>query len=149
MLYANVITCLETYLSDAFINTVKQDEKFLRRFVATFHGYKNVKFNLVDIFSHYDKIHEFAITSMAEVIYHNLNKISGMYEDTLGVQFPKAMGPLHKAVKTRHDIVHRNGKDKNGNFHSISAKDVDDLIFIVKAFVEHVQTSLQKLEFAR
>ncbi len=139
MLYANVITCLETYLSDAFITTVKHDEKLLRRFVETFHDFKDEKFSLAEIFARYDSIHEFAVTSMASVIYHNLPKVSGMYRDTLGIQFPKDLKSLYKAVLVRHDIVHRNGKDKTGKFHSVSANDIDTLLIDVKVFVEHIQ----------
>jgi uncharacterized protein (TIGR02646 family) len=129
MLYANVITCLETYLSDAFINTVKNNKVFMRQFVETFHGFKNVKLNLAEVFARYESIEKDAISAMADVIYHDLAKVSGMYQDTLEIDFPKDLGFLYKAVLIRHDIVHRNGKDKNGKFHSISAEEVEKLIF--------------------
>lgn len=146
MLYANVITCLETYLSDAFINTVKRDKKFVRRFVETFHGFRNMKFNLTDIFARYESIDEVAIAAMADVIYHDLAKVSGMYHDTLGVKFPDNMESLYKAVIVRHDIVHRNGKDKSGNFHSISAKEVENLVTQVLMFVTCMQRSLSTIQ---
>jgi uncharacterized protein (TIGR02646 family) len=142
MLYANVITCLETYLSDAFINTVKNNKAFMRQFVKTFHGFKNVKLNLTEVFAHYESIEEVAISAMADIIYHDLAKVSGMYKDTLGIDFPKDLGFLYNAVIIRHDIVHRNGKDKNGNFHSISAEEVEKLIFQAVKFVEYIQAKL-------
>jgi len=142
MLYANVITCLETYLSDAFINTVKRDQ----RFVETFHGFKERKFDLTDVFARYESINKEAITAMADVIYHDLAKVSGMYRDTLGVKFPNNIESLYKAVLVRHDIVHRNGKDKSGKFHSISAKEVENLVTQVLAFVTYMQRSLSTIQ---
>jgi uncharacterized protein (TIGR02646 family) len=139
MLYANVITCLETYLSDAFINTVKSQKDLMRRFVETFHGFRSMKFNLTDIFACYESIDETAIKAMGDVIYHDLSKVSGMYKDALGVEFPRDVEFLYKAVRVRHDIVHRNGKEKSGNSHSISAEELENLISQVVNFVEHIQ----------
>ena len=34
---------------------------------------------------------------------------------------------IEEAIQIRHDIVHRNGKDKDGNIHSISRIDVENL----------------------
>lgn len=124
MLFANVITSMETYLSDAFINTVKSDKKFLRQFVETFDNFKKEKFELQEIFNYYDNINEKATKAMLDVIYHDLPKVKGMYADTLNVNLPD-LSNIYKAVLKRHDFVHRNGKTKDGEKHTIESADIE------------------------
>jgi hypothetical protein len=142
MLYANIITCLETYLGDALIATVSSSRRFMRKFVETFHGFKDIKFSLNEVFAKRDTIDEVAIRAMADVLYHDLAKVNGIYRDTLGVTFPIDIGDLYRAVDVRHDIVHRNGKKKDGSFHAISPDAVEKLAEQVSAFVAEIQRQI-------
>ena len=56
LLYVNVITALETYLSDAFINTVVPDQKLMRRFIEFSPAFKGEKFPIADVFKVVDEI---------------------------------------------------------------------------------------------
>ena len=65
-----------------------------------------------------------------------------MYKETLGIEFPKDLSGIYKAVMTRHDIVHRNGKTtKNEEVH-VSADDVNELIVSVQTFVNHINMKI-------
>lgn len=145
MLFANVITSMETYLSDAFINTVKSDKKFLRQFVETFDNFKKEKFELQEIFNYYDNINEKATKAMLDVIYHDLPKVKGMYADTLNVNLPD-LSNIYKAVLKRHDFVHRNGKTKDGEKHTIESADIEELCKIVEEFVAEINKQLKELK---
>lgn len=145
MLYANVITSLETYLSDAFINTVKSDKLFLRRFVETFDNFKKEKFELQELFNYYDNINEKATKAMLDVIYHDLPKVKGMYLDTLNIVLPD-LSFIYKAVLKRHDFVHRNGKTKDGVKHKIESTDIDELCVFVETFVNNINTQIIALK---
>jgi hypothetical protein len=57
------------------------------------------------------------------------------------------MAGLHKAIETRHHIVHRNGKTKDGKEVVVTADDIAQLIGEVEAFVKHVHDQLMKQEF--
>ena len=144
MLFANVITSLETYLSDAFINTVKSNKAYLRKFVETFHNFRSEKFELSDLFQYYDNIEEKATKAMLDVIYHDLPKVKGMYFDTLNISLPD-LAVIYKAVFMRHDFVHRNGKTKTGKFHKIESKDIDELCNEVEKFVNDINRQLNEL----
>jgi 5-methylcytosine-specific restriction endonuclease McrA len=145
MLFANVITSLETYLSDAFINTVKSNKLFLRKFVETFHNFRNEKFEVRELFIYYDSIDERATKAMLDVIYHDLPKVKGMYSDTLGIELTD-LSLIYKAVLKRHDFVHRNGKTKDGEKHIIEIKDIEDLCKLVEVFVENIDKQIQALK---
>jgi len=144
MLYANVITSLETYLSDAFINTVKSNKIFLRQFVETFDNFKKEKFELQELFNYYDSIDEKATKAMLDVIYHDLPKVKGMYADTLNVNL-NDLSTIYKAVLKRHDFVHRNGKTKDGAKHKIESADIEELCNHIFDFVNNIDEQLKKL----
>jgi uncharacterized protein (TIGR02646 family) len=145
MLFANVITSLETYLSDAFINTVKSDKLYLRKFVETFHNFRNEKFEIRELFIYYDTIDDKATKAMLDVIYHDLPKVKGMYTDTLGIEFPD-LSIIYKAVLKRHDFVHRNGKTKDGKKHELTNKDIEDLSKSTEDFVNNINGQIKKLK---
>lgn len=44
-----------------------------------------------------------------------------------------------KCIDIRHDIVHRNGKDKEGNLQDISKEDVLDLAEKVSKFIGNIE----------
>jgi len=145
MLFANVITSLETYLSEAFINTVKSDKIFLRQFVETFDNFKKEKFELQELFNYHDSINEKATKAMLDVIYHDLPKVKGMYADTLNISLPD-LANIYKAVLKRHDFVHRNGKTKDGQKHTVESTDIEELCKIVEEFVAEINKQLEEIK---
>lgn len=146
MVYANIITSLETYLSDAFINTVISSQELTKRFVKTFKDFKEVKLELSSIFDYYDVIQDKVTKALLDVIYHNIWKVKGMYKDTLGVEFPNDLSAIRKAILIRHDIVHRNGKDKTGQMNEIQLPDVLELISTTKRLVKHINDQILQIE---
>ena len=75
-IYVSIVTCLETYLSDAFINTTLSNEIYIKSFFSSFKDFKDQKFSLNEIFNYIGKSEEIARTAMLEIIYHNLPKVS-------------------------------------------------------------------------
>lgn len=145
MLYSNTITALETYLCDRFVSLVQNDDKHLRNFVQSFHGFKNEKFSINEVFVEYDEIKNKSNNAMKDVLYHDLPKVSGMYRDTFGIKFP-IFSEVFKSIKIRHDLVHRSGKTKEGNFHKL---DKDSIIQVTKEcsnFVDLLEKELQQIE---
>ena len=63
---------------------------------------------------------------MRDVIYHDLPKVSGMFRDALGIELPN-IGEIYKSVFIRHDLVHRNGKTKDGDQHAIKQENIASL----------------------
>jgi hypothetical protein len=142
-LYIGVIACLETYLSDAFINTVLSNENYLRSFFRSFKDFSNQKLGMNELLDFNSKREEIAKKAMLEVIYHNLPKVSKMYEGTLDIEFPK-FSEIQKAVSIRHDLVHRNGKNKDGIESSIDSIMVDDIISKVESFISEIDQKLKE-----
>lgn len=142
-LYVGVIGCLETYLSDAFINTVLSNENYLKSFFISFKDFKEQKLGMNELLDYASKAKEIAKKEMLEVIYHNLPKVSKMYEGTLNLEFPK-FSKIQKAVSIRHDLVHRNGKKKDGLEINIDSRSVDDIISKVESFISEIDQKLKE-----
>jgi hypothetical protein len=109
-LFVNVITAVETYLSDLFISAVSKDKALLRRFIESTPEFKTEKVTLSEIFKTVEEIEKRARSYLLDVVWHHLNRVKPMFKDTLGLAFPKDMGDLFKAILIRHDLVHRNGR---------------------------------------
>ena len=65
-----------------------------------------------------------------------------MYECVLNISFPDDLDSIFKAIQIRHDIVHRNGKAKDGTPVKIDDANVLNLIAEVESFVEGINKQL-------
>ena len=141
-IYIGAITCLETYLSDAFMNTVSSSRKYIRSFFHSFKDFKEQKFGMNELFAKSEQAEEIAKKTMLEVIYHNLPKVKNMYESTLSISFPN-FSEIQKHIVVRHDLVHRNGKAKDGTKITFSKEDVDEVICAIESFVTEIDQRLK------
>lgn len=142
--YSGAITCLEDYLSTTIIQEVLNEEEFFKNFVKTYHGIKNRKFDLNEIYDKLDNLRDIVKVELLDVIYHDLRKVKGMYQDTFQIEFPE-IGDLMKAIKTRHDMVHRNGKNKDGEKIELTKELTFDVIDKVEKFVQEIDSKLTNL----
>jgi len=147
LLFVNAVTALETFLSDVFINAVLADRTLMKKFVASNPDFRERKFSLSDIFDCYDRIEKDVRTYLLDLIWHNLPKVKEMYKSALGISFPDTMTPLYSAISKRHDIVHRNGRDKEGKEVSVTRQDVEAVLRAVRELADHVDGHFkQKVE---
>jgi hypothetical protein len=136
-LYVGAITCLETYLSDAFINTVLAQEKYLRAYFRTFPGFQERTIKISNIFGFIDKVEDEAKKEMKKMLYHNLRSVMRMYKAALSISFPPS-ALIFKAISIRHDLVHRNGKTTNDAEVDVDADKVAQLLSEIESFVEDI-----------
>lgn len=146
LLHVNAITALETFLSDAFINTVLKDRSLIRKFVETNPDFKKQKFSLNEVFERFDQIDNEVKRYLLEIMWHNIEKVRPMYRDTLGINFPSDIGNIFRAIAVRHDIVHRNGKTKEGEATPLSREDLQRLLNEIRAFADHIDSHFKSDE---
>ena len=140
-LYISVIGTMETFLSDAFINLTNDKVEFFRNFIETHPEFKKRKFELKEIFEEYDKLKETAKVVMLDTIYHNLPSVSQMFKDTFKIEFP-SIKEVYECVLKRHDLVHRNGKTKEGTPVELDENTIKELMEKVSNFVEEIANKL-------
>jgi hypothetical protein len=78
---------------------------------------------------------------MLKVIYHNLDVVQNMYTATFNIKFPE-IAELSKLIATRHDLVHRNGKTKEGEEVKIDKNIITELLKKTSEFVELISFEL-------
>ena len=144
LLFASTIAAMETYLSDAFINTVSDNPSLIRKFMETTPAFSEKKYKLSDIYTWLDDTKKAVTQYLLEIIYHNIFIVKNMYKCTLEIDFPDDMEAIQKAVMTRHDIVHRNGKTKTGEPVNIDEKAVLANIELINGFITHVDKQLKE-----
>ena len=148
LLYANVISAMEAYLSKTIITLVLNDENSLWNFVRKF-KWNEEKVKIADVKEVYDGINVRVQTELAGILYHNLSKVKKMYKEILDIDIltdHNEMNFLYNAVETRHDIVHRNGRaneDLNEEkYHDIQIEHIQQLILHVDKLVNSIQEQL-------
>ena len=144
LLYANIISALETYLSDTFINRVLTSTQLLRRFIERTPDFQKRSLRYSDVFTAVDEASEKAERYLLDVVWHNLRKIQAMYRDTLAVDFRSKLPPVAKALPKRHDIVHRNGRTKDGAVVKISSDELIELASAVEVFALDIEQQLTR-----
>jgi len=146
MLYANVITAMEVYLSDSFIKTVINNEKFFPLLLERVSPFSERKFSTKKAYEWMKDIKDNIINDLSDVSFHNLGRVKSMFKDVLNVKFPEDIGDIFRAINTRHDIIHRNGKTKDDNEINLSSQNVLDLIKNVSSFIEKIETQLKRVD---
>lgn len=143
LLYANVITAMETYLSDTMKKQVLTREAIRRRFVQTNDTFRD-KIIVQDIFRKLEGLNDEIVRAIDTMSFHNLDKTAGLYKAVLDTKFPGAyMADLMSAVEKRHDIVHRNGKTVQGKTINVTMKDVEQLIELVDSAIKHIDKQIK------
>lgn len=142
LLFANAITVLETYLSDRFRKTIEGNPSLVQKFVETFPGMKERQIPLTSASAVARNLEKLVISELNKVMWHRLDKVGKMYEDTLGVAFPPDLTSLEKAIKERHDIVHRNGKSEDGQMGTWDRDAIISAVKAVRKLADHVENKL-------
>ncbi len=144
-MFIGIIGTMETFLADVFINLTFDNDKYFRNFIENHPEFRKRKFELKEIFEQSDKLKETAKKVMLDTIYHNLPTVREMYRDTFEIDFPK-IKDTYKHVLKRHDLVHRNGKTKEGEDVITDEKAIEELIKAVNELVYSVAKELDLLK---
>lgn len=111
MLYANVISALEAWFSDLLIASIKGCAATEMRFIdrVDFARIRKEKWSFKELIANNKSGKELLVEELEGLVYHNLGLVEHLYSSAFMGRF-KAPDWLHRAVSTRHDIVHRNGR---------------------------------------
>ena len=143
LLYGSLIAALEAYLADTMLYWVAEEESVFRRFVSTCEEFRKRKLVLSDILDRMDTLEDEVRTYLQDLVWHRLDKVVPLMTGSLGIAIP-SIKKLMKHIVTRHDIIHRGGKTKEGQDVAVSAKLLSGLRKDVLAFVDGVEFELDE-----
>lgn len=144
MVFSSVISVYEAYLSDTVKKNVLNRHAIKKSFVKNSEALKKTKnISLNDIFEEMDSLDSKIIDEIDSISFHNVDTAIAIYKYVLKCTFPEdKIDSLKKHIETRHDIVHRNGRKKNGAINYIIDEDVNVLIELVSDVVRHIDKQI-------
>lgn len=148
MVFMQLIGAMEAYLGDTLIQTVKGSWYAADQLIAANKDLASLKFSLAEISNHYNFVGNEVGKYLRSVIYHNLPKVEILYRQALGIEIfsnTEAKGFLSRAVRHRHDCVHRNGFGENGKRLNVFTKVyIREVATEIKEMIEHVDAQLNR-----
>lgn len=141
LLYINVVGALESFITELFGSFVMGDKDYFDAFIEK----SQVRIPLNKLIESASDIPQTIHKAIHEFNAHDLRKMNNLYKAVLDIPFPD-YGELSSKIKTRHDLVHRNGyevKDKTIKFIEITPSMILELISICNAFTEQLMINLQ------
>lgn len=124
MMFVNIITLLEAFLSEYFISRIETEPDSLKKFVESNLEFKNTKFLMSEVYKVKENIYKTVKEYLVEMIWHNIPKVNNLYIVAFNINFSEKIGCLMKAINKRHDLVHRAGKTKEGEEITLTKDEV-------------------------
>lgn len=85
------------------------------------------------------------VKKLSGILWHNLDKVKEIFKHSANIELPEIDNYLRRAILTRHDIVHRNGKKIDGEETLITHSDVKKLISEVELFAYSINNQVLEL----
>lgn len=124
LLYTNVITALETLYVELFINSIEKDDVYIADCIEKGKTEFKVSKEIAALLfkgEPIEKIREELIRSIKEYLisasWHSTKKVIDRYKATFDIKVQKdwPIEAIELATLNRNHLVHRGGKDKEGN----------------------------------
>jgi len=142
MCYASIITAMEAYLGDILKREIFTRPAVKQRFVVSY-DFKKPKFTLSEIYTKLATLDAEIKDALDGLSLHKIDTAKNIFRSTLLTEFPAVSLPfLGGAVKRRHDIVHRNGRNTEGELLHIGYSDVAELAHDVLIFTRAIDAQI-------
>ncbi|MFQ1691122.1 hypothetical protein ACK38U_01255 [Aeromonas veronii] len=153
LIHVSIITALETYLLDAFMNTLSSNPEFLFNFVSRsteFESGKVERYLLLKGPEHIqlivEELERNAKKHLKALLWHNLDSVRGNYGKAFGIGFPRDnIEALRTAVSIRHDLVHRNGRNNDEEQVNVTRESIAELITQVETLILEIEREINRV----
>lgn len=122
VLFQQYITLLEAFLSDTFTRVANRSTEAISDVIMELDAFKDSKVSYRELAVKPYFLREKVIEHLTNVSWHDLKRANQISKTMLSASI--FVDDNHKerllaAVRIRHDLVHRNGKAKDGSSHTI------------------------------
>lgn len=143
MVYAHSVTLFEAMVGDIIKACARKFPHIMGRLVSGISDTTKDKYSLRDIVRLHG-VNGIAMSVLNEQTFHNIKTVNHyvnmISENGLSNQHESAMTQI---VLRRHDFVHRNGADKEGNYHAIDSNMIFDAIETISLYSEDIHQAIQ------
>jgi len=139
LVFSGVITSLETYLNEVFVQIVFYSDITLKTFVTEFEPYRKERIFLHEIFIKYDSLESRVRDDLESIIYHNISKLISIF-NIFNFELEKfdRIKNVAQHIQLRHNFVHRSGLNKDDCFEEVSKEDINLLIDDINLLIEYI-----------
>jgi hypothetical protein len=153
MIFSHHVTALEAYLADTLMKAVLADKAAMCRLMKGDKELAKERFSLEEIARASNLVDTRVREYLLSIRYHNLQRVNFLYKTALLVpilDLAQDKNGLFTAITLRHDCVHRNGIDKDGNAHTVFTEQyVQNTADLIRVFVEKINRQLQAVDPAK
>lgn len=126
---------------------MNDSNKALRKYVKNHPELSKSTISFSNFYHGEEIIREKALESLLNIIFHDFEKvdricISVMKTSIFANEADKHSFYLYRNI--RHDVVHRNGKNRVGVFHEIGEKEIDHLAGMTLRSVEGIERAFER-----
>lgn len=148
LVFAGAVSTMEAYLGDTLINAVVQEPDVRDELVKNNSELGDLKATAAELASDPKALDKRIVSGLREVLYHNLRVVIVLYRDAFGIDLmptKEQRDLLFPAMQRRHDCVHRNGRNKEGEkLTDFTDEYVRDVISAILAVLDHVEDERAK-----
>ncbi|NVJ45695.1 MAG: hypothetical protein HWE07_01165 [Cytophagia bacterium] len=144
MAYVHAVTAMETYLGDSLKSTVLGNKEYIANAAKNLNELTQRKFKLEDFVSENDFVAKIVLEQLCKYLYHDVARVMTIYKATIGFDYSYDLSELIKITTMRHDLVHRNGKDNDGNRVELGLGILNRSIEEIEAFVKYLDKTLKE-----
>ena len=144
MIYANYIAVIEAYLCDRIIGLVTYNDYVLKKFLSQHRELGLQTVTIMAVLGNPKIVSQEVNKYLKNCLYHKLDLVGKLYFDAFEKQIFQNSDQkmqLRKAIELRHDIVHRNGRSKDGTITNIDST----MLIEMHALTGHIVRNTENL----
>mgnify|MGYP007011822886 CR=1 FL=1 len=148
LVFSGAVSSLEAYLGDTLINAVRNEADVRDELLKNNAKLGSLSISAAELASTPNALNQRVVSELRNILFHNLEVVNVLYRDAFGIRlFPSnsERDILFPAMLKRHDCVHRNGCDRDGNkITEFTDVYVHQVIAAIAAVVDHIEEERDK-----
>ena len=152
VIFTQIITAIEAYLSDTLQNAIEKDVEAQRKIYLTNKKMQKVSFKASKLLADQELPKKHLMIYLRGISFHNFPVIDRLYQNSLGTSIfanSDDRNLINKARLFRHHCVHRNGKDNDGKKLKIFNNEyVESIADAADRMISKIRRGLAPLDFS-
>jgi len=143
LVFVGAVSTMEAYLGDTLINAVQAEADIRTNLLKNNQKLGDEKITAAELAVNPDAMAHRIVIKLREFLYHNLQAVSALYKDAFDIGLTPSKTEsdiLFQAMSKRHDCVHRNGRNKDGEkLNDFTDDYVIKVVDTITKVVDHVE----------
>lgn len=146
LFYANAIAIFEAYVFDKFVHKIFSDNEAKKKLLANHPTLKTTTLNLSEIVENVECVNDVIRSYLHNLVWHRLKDVNKLYGTAFNIGIKEDKPWFNNAKDIRNHIVHRNGKDLEGEPITITMHELDRLIENITNVVDYIEERFRLYE---